>query len=463
MKKLIIYSCCCWLLLSTGCAKSFLEVKSTSGDETPRTIAHYQALLDDAHRTMNRFSSSVLGMVGGDELFVENSVLATFSPYHMRNAYTWKKDNFWENEQSEDWNYGYRRILFANMALEGIEKLKPEFGEQDAWNNVKGSAHFYRAISYYELAQLFCPAYDAAKAANQLGLPLRTDPDITLNVGRSSLEKTYQLILDDLKEAEKLVPQTPLVFTRPAIPAIHALRARVYLQMRNYEEALNEARLCLQARNELLDLNTYTDPGEGNELFAEYWEVSHLHPEVIYYHTSGAVYIATYAYYHYASPELLASYESGDLRGARYFGMFNGLKYFRGTYNGSTKFTGLAVDEVVLIQAECEARVGTVTESLRLLNRLRRNRIASDVYAELQSSDRSTVTRWVLEERRRELVFRGTRWPDICRLNAEGTYSVTIERNIDGEIIQLNPGDPRFVWPLPPNVVELGGIEQNPR
>jgi hypothetical protein len=68
-----------------------------------------------------------------------------------------------------------------------------------------------------------------------------------------------------------------------------------------------------------------------------------------------------------------------------------------------------------------------------------------------------------LLERRKELCFRGLRWQDLRRLNKEPEYAKTLTRKIDGITYTLPPNDPKYVFPIPPNVIALSGMQQNPR
>ncbi|SEM08104.1 hypothetical protein SAMN05216436_101351 [bacterium A37T11] len=57
--------------------------------------------------------------------------------------------------------------------------------------------------------------------------------------------------------------------------------------------------------------------------------------------------------------------------------------------------------------------------------------------------------------------MRGLRWMDIKRLNKEGA-NITLTRNLNGQIYTLPPNDPRFALPIPEDVIDLSGMQQNP-
>jgi len=447
-------------LLLAGCGGEFLEVKSDGSSVVPAKLEDYQAMLDDAAKTMNVYSPHMLGVLAGDEVYVDDAALRNPAEANQRNAYLWKKDNFYEEEQSKDWNYAFRRILYCNMVLEGISRIDPET-DRPLWDNIRGSALFFRSMTYYQLAQLFCEVYEEGR--EQLGLPLRTDPDVTVGVQRSSLGQTYAFILDGLAEADRYLPEQPLVRTRPGKAALYGLLARIHLQMRQYPEAAQYARQCLSLQDELIDYNDLTLTGTSNTTFGMYAGLNS--PELIFHGSIPPAEINVAASWRCAAG-FVSLYSGDDLRKKAFFRSVNGDYRFVGSYSARVPlFSGIATDEVLLIQMEADLRSNNnnIDRARSSLNRLRQKRYARSSYTDITDTDPGRLLREILEERKKELVFRGLRWEDIRRLNFEGRYPVRIERQALGERIVIEPNDSRYVFPLPPNVVDLGGLQQNPR
>ena len=138
--------------------------------------------------------------------------------------------------------------------------------------------------------------------------------------------------------------------------------------------------------------------------------------------------------------------------------------YVKRSYNGSgvTPFTGLAVDELYLIKAECLARVGEVGEAMKVLNSLLVYRFPPDKFEPLQATDAADALATILLERRKTLVYRALRWDDLKRLNKEGA-NITLTRVLDGEVFTLPPNDPRYVFNIPDDEIAASGITQNRR
>jgi tetratricopeptide (TPR) repeat protein len=312
-------------ILLSGCGKEFLDEKRDKTLVVPPSIPDLQALLDDATVTMNTGSGHELGLIGADEIILSYEIWRDIpnKPFEKK-GYVWAK-NVYEGNSVNDWDKAYRRILFANTAYSGIEKIIPGSSNQMDWNNVKGAALFFRAYNFYQLAQLFSKPYDQATADNDLGIPLRLDPDITMKTDRGNNKQVYEQIVKDLTIAAELLPQTGINVYRPAKPAAFALLAKVYLQMKDYENARINAEKCLKIRNVLNDLNTlnlntsYTFPTLGTN-----------NPEVIFLSYMTNISIVTTTRIN-VSPEVLALYTSNDLRTKA---------YFRAGTNGRTLFKG---------------------------------------------------------------------------------------------------------------------------
>jgi len=49
------------------------------------------------------------------------------------------------------------------------------------------------------------------------------------------------------------------------------------------------------------------------------------------------------------------------------------------------------------------------------------------------------------------------------RLNLDIQRAITLKRNLNGVLYTLPPNDARYVLPVPDLVIQLSGIQQNPR
>lgn len=457
------------VLVMQSCGKNFLELKPDQQQKVPTTIADYRAILDNASsyiNPVNNRSSHTLGIIGADEYEIPPAVYGTFPVGltfdYQKNAYGWN-DRIYQGGEGgivvpTDFDTGYQRILLANLVLEGLGDITPNSTETEQWNETRGIALFHRAWNYFCLLQLYAPVYNAFTANSDLGMPMRLESDPTAKVSRASVEDCYQLLIADLRDAVRILPARDIVKFRPTKRAAWALLARVYLQMDDYGTAAEYASNCISAAGGLLDYNSlsvqpYPFPVYGTE-----------NPEVIF--TMTAYDALAYTGEYLAIPaELYERYEDGDLRKALFFEQDrNNMIRYRGSYYGSQLlFTGLALDEVYLIRAESNVRMGKLAEALSDLNMLLRNRYEKDVFVNLTIQNEDELLDRILKERRKELLLRGIRWEDLRRLNKDPNTATILKRKIAGMEVELQPNSSRFVWPFPEEAISVGGYPQNPR
>lgn len=448
MKRIITIIFCGFLL---GCTEDYLNVKPDKSLVVPKKLRDYRALLDNT-QIMN-FGLPSFGVVGSADYDVTPARFAALETKE-RNALIWAKDIF-ETQNSLDWDWSYRRIFTSNRVLEGLEEIETSPKNQSEWNEIKGAALFHRAFAYFNLAQLFCKQYDAQTASQDLGLPIRLKSNINLVSRRATVQETYDRILSDLSMAVDLLPSGTQYKTRPSKHAGLALLARVYLQMENYEKALQYANLALEISTTLLDYNTL-DP-KANFPLPLFNEEVIFHATILY---QGSFNPSGYT----MSPAFLNLYELGDVRKDVFFLVTSGQTTYRGSYSGAREpFIGLSNNELYLIAAECNARKNQVAAAMALLNDLREKRWKKGTYSDLAANDSAIALKMILEERQREFVFSGLRWADLRRLNKDQRLAVTLSRTIGNQAYSLPPNDPRYVLPLPPDVIQLTGMEQNPR
>ncbi len=458
----------CWQACSK---KAFLDAKPTTNLLVPTQLSDFQALLDN---------TSVFGFVPTlGEASADNYFFASYTYWNNRdtrekNAYIWAPDIFDGQGGQLDWNTPYQQVYYANVVLDGLGS-KPEQDSVAVWEALEGSALFLRAFAFYNVAQVFAPVYDQGTSAVDSGIPLRLHSDINLLSRRATVAQTYQQIINDLDSAEMFLPTiVPNSYrNRPGRIAAQALLARVYLSMRNYQMARAYADSALQFYDSLLDYN-----GLDSSLLTS--PFSALNAEVLYqasflgYGQFTSVVYPMVLYGFSSSTRidtiLIRSYDPNDLR-RNYYYRYNppSASSLRFSYNGSQyPFGGLATDELYLIRAECAARALDGASAMKDINTLLAKRWRAGTftsYSTAVSAQEALDT--VLVERRKELAFRGLRWTDLRRFNADGagitlTRSLTDSNNIP-HTYSLLPNSDLWVLPIPPDVISLGEISQNPR
>lgn len=453
----VLFSSC----LLCSCRREWLDVKASKTLTVPTALKDFQSLLDLSGTIMNA-SAIPLGEIAADGHYVTESAWTTATSSAARNAYTWSNNEPYLNVLT--WAFTYQRILRCNIVLDGLKNVSVSSPvEKRELDNIKGQALFSRADAFHMLAQIYAKPYNAGTANADLGIPLRLGSDITEKSTRASVRGTYDQIINDLKEAEHLLPIVPVAPTRGSMPSLYALLARVYLTMEQYDSTLKYSDLSLKLYDKLLDFNNLAT----NKTFIGGFNTDPANPEVIFHstiYTSGMSGFLTTNYL--VDVQLYEMYDENDLRRDLYFRRdLDGTIRFKGNYFNSTSsiFVGLATDEVLLMRAECYARKGNTQLAMNDLNLLMKNRWRNTVpFVDFVAADKDAALEIVLRERRKELILRNTRWFDLRRLNMDNRFKVTINRTIGGKNFSLEPNSFRYVFPIPEDIISISNIPQNP-
>jgi tetratricopeptide (TPR) repeat protein len=428
------------VLINLSCKKDWLDKKPNISLVVPQSLTDFQALLDN---TLNSFNSGncVLGEIGSDDYYVTDNVYSTLIA-NSQNAYRWTLDGY-STGSAPGWASPYTQVYYSNVVLTGLTDFNVSASNVDDYNNVKGSALFYRSFAYYDMAQIFAKPYDPSSSQNDLGLPLRTIPNVVNDLPRASVASTYSFIINDLKHAVSLLPITPKFKTRPSKPAAYGLLARAYLSMGDYSNAYTYADSCLQLYNTLIRYSTFNPSSSV--------PIPKYNDEVLFFNIcSDATFRPTNAI---IDNDLYASYNENDLRKTIFFKKdAGGLPRLFGRYSANTTtalFDGLAVDEIYIIRAEANARLGRSNKAMDDLNTLLVTRWKPGSYTAMAAANQEDAIAIVLRERRKELCFRGLRWSDLRRLNKDEKYAKTLTRDLKGQTYTLKPNSNRYIFQIP--------------
>lgn len=461
------------LLMATvpfSSCKKFLDINRNSSQTLIETADHCQLILDN-YVIMNT-GYPYGGELSSDDYYVDDVTYRKLNnaPEDQR-LYLWDAKGI---QTSEQWTSLYNKVYNANLVLEAVEKIAKK-GDTDVGilNNLRGSALFFRAYAFWNVAQLYAQPYSTATLTSP-GIALRLNSDMNEKTDRGTLQQTYEKIVSDLKEASGLLKTSSEKASRPNKAAAYAMLARVYLSMENYVDAGTNANAALEFNAQLMN---YNDVNKSEETpFARF------NPEVIFQSVimkPGDSFLNPgYRYRSWAiiMPELINLYAVNDLRKQIFFkenisdedySTPNGTFRFSGNYNQegyqSSFFTGLALDEMYLIRAEAYARSGNLALAMKDLNDLLRTRWVADTYIDQSANSETEALQLILTERRKELLMRGLRWTDLRRLNTDSRFNKTLTRTINGQTYSLPPGDLRYVLLIPRDVIDFSKIVQNPR
>ncbi len=441
------------ILTAIVSCKKYLDKKSDTSLVNPASLSDLQGVLDDFF-TMNS-ATPAFGEASADDYFLLQTTYNAQSLLNQK-AYTWDVDvyNF-----PNDWGSAYNPIYNANLCIERVSAIEKTDQNKEQWNNIKGSAKFFRAYYFLNLAGVFAKSYDPANSSNDLGIVLRLGSDFNEASVRATVAQTYQQIILDLNEANLLLPDNPIHSARPSKAASYGLLARTYLMTNNYDSAYKYSNLSLQIKNTLLDYNN------ANEITpASTTPFKPFNAEILFYSTMSNNFSVKSPGTALIDSSLYATYDANDQRKNIFFRASGQYWRFKGSYASSptTLFSGLAVDEVLLTRAECHARAGRITEAMKDLNSLLIKRWITGTFIPFTANTQKLALDIILVERRKELLMRGTRWMDIKRLNREGV-NIILKRIVGTNTYSLSPNANKYALPLPADIVNLTGIPQNPQ
>ena len=403
-----IFKAAILLAIISGCSllscKKFLDKKNDASLVVPNTLADMQALLDA--QTMNLIRTPCYGEVSSDEYFLKPETYHAMDNGNQK-RYTWRYYFF---GTSNDWSSCYTPVYVSNLVLEMTKNITRTKKNAESWDNIKGSALFYRSYYFLSLLWNYAKAYDSATAGNDLGIALRLTSNFNVLSTRASNEDCYNKIIEDTKASISLLPPLPQHLLRPSKAAAYGLLARCYLSMRQYNNALLYADSCLQITDNLINYNSDEDIDVSNPInpvFKRFNKETIFYTEMNYnfyfYVTSGDSRIDT---------SLIQLYSPDDMRLVNFYSKNSDNFYsFTGSYSGNnyTMFSGIATDEMYLTRAECYIRKGEINKGLNDINTLLETRYKEGTYVPYEETSQQEALHLILEERRTELVMRGLR------------------------------------------------------
>ncbi len=451
MKHLIKIIPIAFIFLLTISCKKFLDEKPDKKLVVPETLRDLQALLD--YFNVISVTDPAADELSSDNYYLLNTTWQASIKETERRAYIWGQDIF--EPTANDWSSLYRKVYYANTVLEGIEKITRNANNGTEWDNVKGQALMIRAKAFMQGVSIWSLAYDPATAQTDMGIPLRLTTAFNETATRQSVKETYDQAIADFKAAIALLPATAIHPARASKAAAFGLLARTFLAMRIYPEAGKYADSALKINSALLNYNSLNA--------AATLPIPPFNPELMLWNTAFQLPLA----FAVAKVDTLLyrSYAANDCRKTVYYNInTDGTIAYKGTYIASNNslFTGIATDECYLMRAEAYARAGNTAAALNDLNTLLQMRMKTGTFVPATAATPAAALSLILNERRKELPFRGLRWMDIKRLNKEG-HAITLTRFINNTVYKLLPNDLRYALPIPEYVINISGMPQNPR
>ncbi|HJF72499.1 MAG TPA: RagB/SusD family nutrient uptake outer membrane protein [Butyricimonas virosa] len=433
--KNIIYSICSVVVLSSC---NYLDI-TPAGKVIPEKVTEFRALVTSAYTTIPAYK--YLLSVRSDELFpVSNG--QTFSSYI--NIALWN-DNASNSLVSYPWGDLYKTIFYANSVIADVMSAEIDT-QDDSREQVMAEALTLRAFMHFELLNLYAKAYNATTASSDRGIPVATSIDIEQRYVPSTIEKVYEQILSDIKEAKDLwqVEEQPEgTKYRFSKKTALALEARIRLYRSEWEQALNLAEELVPT----CSLEDFNDP-QVTLPYEKSSKEALMNLEKIV----GSSDVRDL----YVLPEYMSKYKDGDLRPAKFFTK-DGEYYKLVKGNGDNLKVSFRGAEIYLIAAEAAAHMdGKLDLAKTRLKALMEKRLTPELYAdksaEINSMNQQQLLEEIADERAREFVIEGHRWFDLRRT----TQPEIVKPNPNGNspTITLGAGGIGYVIPFPTAATE---------
>lgn len=312
------------------------------------------------------------------------------------------------------WNFCYSVIYQANAILNGINKstlITPEVAAQ-----LNGEALFIRAFSYFYLVNLF----------GDVPLILETDYRVNATVSRTDKHQVYDQILADLQSAKELISNDYVTTerVRPNQATVHAMLARVFLHLGEWEKAEVESSSVIEdSRYALLDDLTKVFLKNSEESI---WQLVPVSPS---YNTLEGRYsiITSTPSYHVLNENFISDFDPNDKR-LSWIGSFSnsiGTFYYPYKYKLRTKAVSeplleysiiFRLAEQYLIRAESRARQNDLAGAILDLDNIRDRAGLSLIRDTEPNITQPDLLLRIESERKLELFTEwGHRWLDLKR------------------------------------------------
>lgn len=453
-------------LLATSCNREFIDL-------TPPSVLP----ISNFYRTEADIKAALTGIYG--------SLRPAFSEYYLFNEVP--SDNTLSEPNSEvatgafdkltwlastpnissAWTNHYNTIAQCNLLMEKTDAVS--FSNPATKAQYTAQAKFIRALSYFNLVRYFGDVPLVVKS-------ITTEAE-GYSYSRTPATEVFAQIEKDLTEAESVLPVSypgTADLGRVTVGAVKSLLGKVYLQQKKY--ALAETKL-----KEVVALNVYdlltnyagvfstadefnreiiftvqysrvlVGIGEGSS-FAVQFVPNPSGNSII---TTGA----TPSSYNLGSLDLFNAFEPGDNRKTLIGAFTSGTTTFYYTRkfvdqpptptDGENNWIVIRYADVLLMLAEAQNEQGKTTDALINIQKVRNRAGLSTLLTLSQDDTRATIK----QERRLELCFEGSRWPDLVRW---GDYvAVMTAFKAKYNVSSMNVVPERKLYPIPFREISL--------
>ena len=431
----VLFTIHCSLFVSmmfTSC-DNFLDITPT-GKVIASTGEEYRAMLTYEYKYFPK--DRHMTTVRTDELKFSGSTASSDLDAYL-DLWLWKDENPSPTTSYFSWRSYYHAIYIANYIIEHQEEITDASAK--TINQLVGEAYMMRAYCHFLLVNLYAEPYTHCTPATTRGVPMMLEADVNAIPGSSSVETIYQQVLSDIAEAEQRLNVTKWNegenYRFNTISA-QALRARTYLYMGRWQEALTAAKAVIAAHGDLEDLNV------SSALLPDSYQSAENIVALEQFSSNLSTVI------NQPSNDFISLYRTGDQRKSKYFKRATSTTW---TLLKSDGYCSFRSAEAYLTAAEAAAQLNDLTGAIDLLKPLLQKRLNATAYQEtldlMTPMNQSQLLQEIYDERARELAFEGHRWYDLRR-----TTQPALTRTYGGQTYTLTPE--KYTMRFPTEAVE---------
>jgi tetratricopeptide (TPR) repeat protein len=419
-------------MMFTSC-DNFLDITPT-GKVIASTGEEYRAMLTYEYKYFPK--DRHMTTVRTDELKFSGSTASSDLDAYL-DLWLWKDENPSPTTSYFSWRSYYHAIYIANYIIEHQEEITDASAK--TINQLVGEAYMMRAYCHFLLVNLYAEPYTHCTPATTRGVPMMLEADVNAIPGSSSVETIYQQVLSDIAEAEQRLNVTKWDegenYRFNTISA-QALRARTYLYMGRWQEALTAAKAVIAAHGDLEDLNV------SSALLPDSYQSAENIVALEQFSSNLSTVI------NQPSNDFISLYRTGDQRKSKYFKRATSTTW---TLLKSDGYCSFRSAEAYLTAAEAAAQLNDLTGAIDLLKPLLQKRLNATAYQEaldlMAPMNQSQLLQEIYDERARELAFEGHRWYDLRR-----TTQPALTRTYGGQTYTLTPE--KYTMRFPTEAVE---------
>ena len=449
------------LSLFTAC-ESKLDIVP-KGQAVLTTVEELESLLNQRYG----FSTPMgdLALICNEACAYMSTVSTAYSqPNTLEHAYL-----FWDESidratlSTSDATYNsiYQYVNYMNVILDKIDDAE---GDAHTKEVIIAEAHIMRAYLHWLGVNIYAKQYDEATAATEGGIAYVTDIDVSKQKEKLTVQAVYDNILADCaQEYIDALPDEAPSCIRAGKSWGYAVRAKVLMQMKRYDEALAMANKALEYQDAIEDRSYIVETGM--------WSLNYDSPNNILF-MAGMISPVM----ELISPETVAKFEEGDyvkdydfmtwddVSGEATSGVPGSSYCFAfGVWGNSF---GLTVERILYVAAECYIRSGEIETGLGLVNDIRELRIHKDFYQPFSADTEEEAMALLQDAKWIECIGTYENFFDCKRWNSEEKYRRTITKTIpinDEEMtFSIAPDSPLWVLPFPSNAVQYNSsLTQN--